>query len=250
MSRTFGVVLCCLCLLVSGCGADKEENENASGNGEGGGEKKLVGGMDSKNPTNNYLLLSRNRAMQAQVVNNLKMVVLAMHQYHDQNGSFPPVDEGQLSWRVRILPQLGQSGLYEQFKLNEPWDSPHNKALISKMPDVYRTTTSTDHTSLMTFVGNGAMYDGGQPPSFRQMSDGTSNTIVVIVGGADKAVPWTMPQDLPFNPSDPYAEIGDVGDTLIFATADGAVFPRAKSSIPADTLKALITKSGGEIVSF
>src|SRR5687768_11208075 len=35
-----------------------------------------------------------------------------------------------LSWRVAILPMLGEEPLYKEFHLDEPWDSPHNKPLV------------------------------------------------------------------------------------------------------------------------
>ena len=38
---------------------------------------------------------------------------------------------------MAILPFLEQQALYSKFKLDEPWDSPHNKALISEMPPTY-----------------------------------------------------------------------------------------------------------------
>ena len=42
-----------------------------------------------------------------------------------------------LSWRVQILPYIEQDNLYKQFKLDEPWDSEHNKKLIRQMPRIY-----------------------------------------------------------------------------------------------------------------
>ena len=32
-----------------------------------------------------------------------------------------------LSWRAQMLPNLEEIALYEQFHLDEPWDSQHNK---------------------------------------------------------------------------------------------------------------------------
>ena len=69
-----------------------------------------------------------------------------------------------LSWRVAILPYLGESekALYGQFKLSEPWDSPHNKALLAKMPKVYAPAVAKDGekdknvTHYLGFVGGGA----------------------------------------------------------------------------------------------
>ncbi len=42
-----------------------------------------------------------------------------------------------LSWRVALLPYIEQDALYRQFKLDEPWDSEHNKKLIAQMPKIY-----------------------------------------------------------------------------------------------------------------
>src|SRR5262245_59728137 len=75
--------------------------------------------------------------------NNLKMVRLAMHNFHDAMGRFPAATayakngKPLLSWRVAILPYIEEDALYRQFKLDEPWDSPHNKKLIAKMPKIY-----------------------------------------------------------------------------------------------------------------
>ena len=75
---------------------------------------------------------------------NLKKIVLALHEFADNHKHWlPPAaicnKKGKplLSWRVAILPQLGYQNLYEQFKLDEPWDSEHNKKLLEKMPKVY-----------------------------------------------------------------------------------------------------------------
>src|SRR5262245_58340939 len=69
---------------------------------------------------------AREAARRAQCVNNLKQIGIALHNYHDQNGSFPlgGVNYGAtsagwtagvtnaLSWRALILPQLEQGNVY------------------------------------------------------------------------------------------------------------------------------------------
>ena len=66
-----------------------------------------------------------------------------------------------LSWRVAILPFLGESekALYGQFKLSEPWDSPDNKVLLAKMPKVFLPvvgeTTVPHSTYYRVFTGSG-----------------------------------------------------------------------------------------------
>src|SRR5439155_2486972 len=75
--------------------------------------------------------------------NNLKQIGLAIIKYHDANGHFPTAaiysknDKPLLSWRVAVLPYLDEDALYRLFKLDEPWDSKHNKPLLAQMPSVF-----------------------------------------------------------------------------------------------------------------
>src|SRR5262249_26236289 len=79
----------------------------------------------------------RNRSAE-----RLKQIACALQNYHDVCGQFPAVGnfkdgKALLSWRVHILPYLGEEKLYREFHLDEPWDSDHNKALIARMPPIY-----------------------------------------------------------------------------------------------------------------
>src|SRR5262245_7993862 len=74
--------------------------------------------------------------------NNLEQIGIAMHNYHDVNGNLPTntIDKSGkpvLSWRVHILPYLEEDKLYQEFKLDEPWDSDNNIKLVDRMPKVY-----------------------------------------------------------------------------------------------------------------
>src|SRR5215208_5386317 len=73
---------------------------------------------------------------------NLKQIALAFHNHHDANGRLPgnicdKNGKALLSWRVQILPYLEEDKLYFEFKLDEAWDSDHNKKLIEKLPKTY-----------------------------------------------------------------------------------------------------------------
>src|SRR5690348_7028267 len=63
---------------------------------------------------------------------NLKKIGLAMQEFASSyNNAFPSaasVKDGKpyCSWRVKLLPYLGESALYKQYHMNEPWDSPNN----------------------------------------------------------------------------------------------------------------------------
>ncbi len=105
--------------------------------------------------------------------NNLKQIALAMINFSDANGFMPPPaicgKDGKplLSWRVAILPYIEQGNLYNQFKLDEPWDSPNNKPLLARMPKIYAPirgkTKQPYSTFYQVFVGPGAPFQVGIP---------------------------------------------------------------------------------------
>ena len=107
-----------------------------------------------------------------------------------------------MSWRVALLPYLEQGDLYNKFKLDEPWDSPNNKPLLKEMPQVFLcpdlTKAEPFTTTYRGFSGSGSMFETDRSISFADVTDGTSNTIAVAE--SKDAVPWTKPDDLPFDP--------------------------------------------------
>lgn len=197
-------------------------------------------------------------AIRSVSLNNLKQIALAMLNYQDAYNAFPPAavvnkaGKPMLSWRVMILPFLEQNELYKEFRLDEPWDSEHNKKLISKMPKTYAipddTLAKAGETRYRVFVGNGAAFDYIRGAKIAEITDGTSNTIMVVT--AADAVPWTKPDELAFDPDkDPGKLLGMVdGQAYQVAMFDGSV--RAFNKLPAaKSLKAFITRAGGEVIN-
>jgi RNA polymerase sigma factor (sigma-70 family) len=162
--------------------------------------------------------------------NNMKQVGLAMHNYREAHGRFPapairaPDGKPLLSWRVAILPYLVHDNLYQSFKLDEPWDSPHNKPLIGRMPQVFAPPgqAAGGLTNVRVFVGEGTPFEGGQGPRWEDFPDGLEQTILTV--GADEAVPWTKPEELPYAPDKPLPALGGgQGGSFPVMTADGRV---------------------------
>jgi RNA polymerase sigma factor (sigma-70 family) len=99
---------------------------------------------------------------------NLRELALALHNYNDVHGHLPPpaitdkTGKPLLSWRVAILPFIDQDALYKEFKLNESWDSPHNKKLLAKMPRIFAPmggkTAGTHSTFYQYIVGPEAVF--------------------------------------------------------------------------------------------
>jgi prepilin-type processing-associated H-X9-DG protein len=201
---------------------------------------------------------AREAARRAQCTNNIKQIMLAMHNYHSANNSFPSDitdKDGKplLSWRVAILPYIEQAELYDKFKLDEPWDSPHNKELLKEMPTSFNCPTRAKPEPFTTtyrgFVGAGAMFETGRDIGIASVTDGTSNTIAVTE--ASEAVPWTKPADLPFDPQAQPSLYG-AGSShpggFNCGFADGSV-RFIKNSISAVVFKALVTRNGREVIN-
>jgi len=92
----------------------------------------MAGFMDS-------VFTSQEAARRMQCSSYSKGILLAFHNYSDTHGALPPLytvdDEGKPlhSWRVLILPFLEQQDLYNQIRLDEPWDSEYNKQFHDRM---------------------------------------------------------------------------------------------------------------------
>lgn len=196
--------------------------------------------------------------------NNLKQIGIAFHNMASTYGSVPTgigdaTGNVGLSWRVAILPFVEEAELYRQFKLNEPWNSEHNKKLIPKMPKVFAAPgkePNDGRTFYRSFAGPDTMF----PPARGQagqiilgiklsgVPDGLSNTAMVVEAG--DSVDWTKPDELTFSAGGTLPRVGGIfGDGYTVLMGDGSV-RFVKSSTPPDTLKALITVRGGEIVDF
>ena len=228
----------------------------------------------------------RESAAKVASANNLMQMSLAMQTCNDATGTLPPAascdasGKPLLSWRVLILPYLGEDALYKQFNLNEAWDGPHNLPLLSQMPKVYAlpgdTSAQPGYTYYRVFVskdlnnnGKRAAFDPPRPgaagpfappgmgppdvnpvpqhgPRITDFLDGTSNTI--LVAEAATAVPWTKPDELIYDPNAPLPPLGGhfTGGFQV-VMADGSIHWVSKS-VSETTLRAAITRDGGEVL--
>ena len=197
---------------------------------------------------------AKEQAERVQKLNGLKQLGLAMHMFHDANSMFPGNDgygdnKGNLSWRVHLLPYLEQAELYNEFNLDEPWDSEHNKSLIEKMPEFFKTAGVEDagKTSYHVLTGEGTPFGSEETPGMRNITDGTSNTLMAVMAGADKADVWTKPGGLEIDVENPVAALGEVGDRFAVLFSDGAARFLPADIEPSELLH-LIQHQDGHVV--
>lgn len=196
-------------------------------------------------------------------LNELRQIALAMHNFESAFQRFPSAyttdENGQplLSWRVHILPFLEENALYDQFHLDEPWNSQHNLALLEKMPDCFRLSQGPESDRKTTVLAVGGANGVISKPKtgkngraslvgvgFGSIMDGSSNTIMLIKTEDELAVEWTKPTE--FAPDEATLK-KMLGKKLLAAIADGSVqeFPAGFSI---ETFKALLTINGAEPV--
>jgi hypothetical protein len=202
---------------------------------------------------------------------NLRQIGIALHNYHDTYGSFPPayISDAQgrpiHSWRVLILPFMEQKALYDRYDFAETWDGPNNSKLAAEMPHEFRCrgdsrSLSPTDTSYVVVIGDGTIWRGAKPVSLAEVQDGSSNTLLVVEShGA--GINWMEPRDLhtlqmpaTINPLNGQGicschNRGDKGrgDCVHVLFADGTT-RRFENDTPAKTINAMLTIAGGETV--
>ncbi|MFL5328230.1 MAG: DUF1559 domain-containing protein [Gemmataceae bacterium] len=192
--------------------------------------------------------------------NDLREIGIALNKYHDEHQQKFPSHaiysaDGKplLSWRVELLPTLGQKELYAKFKRDEPWDSDNNKKLIAEMPPVFFNTRTGQPkekglTNIQLFVGEKAAWPKSKESfGLKQIKDGTANTLM-LVQAADPVI-WTKPDDLEYDPQKPLPKLGVGGQPVGVMLFDMSV-RELPATWPEKNWRAIITPAGGEPVEW
>lgn len=138
----------------------------------------------------------------------LKQLGAALDAYHQEFAAYPPAfvagEDGapRHSWRVLLLPYLGEEQLYKQYSFAEPWDGPNNSRLADRMPDVFASPlVSADlrdrQTAYQAVVGEGTAWRGDAPVTRAEITDRADRTIL-LVEHSRRPVHWLAPEDLQF----------------------------------------------------
>ena len=201
---------------------------------------------------------ARPAAHRTQCKNNLKQIGLALYNYHDAHGAFPPaytVDAGGRrlhSWRTLILPYVDQADLYNKVDFSNAWDDPANAEVFKTMPQVYNCPSATvpqRHTTYLAVVTANSCLRATGSRTLSEVTDKPAETLMVIEVLQDQAVHWMAPQDADeailqsFRSDSKETHTGGRHALL----ADGAV-RFLSQKIDRSTLQALVTATGSETV--
>jgi prepilin-type processing-associated H-X9-DG protein len=204
-------------------------------------------------------------AQRNQRINQFKQLALAYLNYESTHrelagqANYDQAGKPLLSWRVHLLPYFEEKTLYDEFRLDEPWDSPHNRKLIERMPEVYadpnpgvRRQVGAGRTTFVAPVAKETLFPprqalpDGKPLTIRDVRDGTSKTILFVEVVPQRGVVWTKPEDWNVDLGDPLqGVIGAQRSGFIVAYCDGHV-RLLMNNIDGQEFAKNLTRAGGE----
>lgn len=149
--------------------------------------------------------MAQSNAAQTACAANLTRIGQAMLDYHVQYGRFPPAyiadDDGipKHSWRVLLLPYLGENATYQSYNMKAAWSDWENTYSVGSMPSVYHCrddlNDASRETSYLIVNGPGMIFNGTESASLGDITDGPENTILLVeVAGSTQY--WLEPKDL------------------------------------------------------
>ncbi len=207
---------------------------------------------------------AREAARRAMCMNNLRQVGVAMLEYQEAYGSYPPdylpdADGRPMhSWRVLLLPHLQDpeaDEIYRQYRFDEPWDGPSNRRLAHWMPQIYACPSNDappGETNYVAVVGEETVWPPGRAINVTDIKDGMSNTIAVVEA-AGQGINWLEPRDLTLDEAAQGVDQGETNFSSRHVGGANALFCDGhvdflESSTPPAEVRAMLTRSGGEPV--
>ena len=176
----------------------------------------------------------------------LRNLALGILNYKSAYQYFPPPPAARspegpkgLSWRVHILPFIGEQTLFEKFAIDEPWDSETNAKLLAEMPDVYSDygakllapmNAQPGYTTVVAPISENTIIGSPRKITFGSITDGSSNTVLLVVVKDSSAVPWTAPQDYVFDRNKPGAGLKFTDGTTPVVFCDGSCLSLVKDN--------------------
>jgi hypothetical protein len=202
----------------------------------------------------------RRAGQRMESANNLHQIGIALHNYHDVWNTFPPAHlcdasgKPVHSWRVLISPFVQKSSFYDRYNFAEPWNGPNNRQLENMLRWCWRAPGDPKNsvlTSYVAIVGPGTPWPDSQSTNLTNISDGTSNTVLIVeISHSD--IHWMEPRDLPIEELEAWLDpkhkprLGGEIEGGLVVYADGSVhfIPRTATI---KEWRALLTPAGNDL---
>ena len=196
-------------------------------------------------------------------VDRMHRVTLAILLYECDHGTLPPaytVDASGNplhSWRVLLLPYLGQQELFDSIRLDEPWDSEHNQQFHKHVLETYQCPSSglkPGQTTYSVVVGPDTAFQAGQGKSLSDFGPKSAGMILLVERRSPGC--WMDPAlDVPQEVAEEGVNESAPGNDAIASPHPGGanVGQRSGSTqflseiVDSETLKGLLQGTGGRI---
>lgn len=104
------------------------------------------------------------------------------------------------SWRVLILPFIGEDDLYQRYDFTKPWDDAANLRLTEQMPKLYRcpldeTNEESFATSYVALYGPKTTW-GRENDSFRASANNAAPKTLMVIESEAACTHWMAPHDI------------------------------------------------------
>jgi|GEM_PF-6668612 len=158
-----------------------------------------------------------------------------------------------MSWRVELLPVMEHQSIYSQLRRDEPWDSPHNAALLKQVdPRLFASNPDTPdgYADIQAVIGpdfgfSPADKDHPNGVSIAQVTDGMTYSVMAVEVAPEKAVPWAKPDDYVWDTGKPTEGLGAKDEPYFLAVFGDASSKAISKQESADTLKAAFGRGDG-----
>jgi beta-lactamase regulating signal transducer with metallopeptidase domain len=192
-----------------------------------------------------------------EIVYKIRNIALALYNYENKHGHLPPAvvlgPDGKTphSWRVELLPFLEQKSLYDQYRMSEPWDSPHNQLVLKQMPHIYHSPyddPKSTNSACYVLVGPGTAFEKPEGTKLNDITDGLASTVTVVE--AKRNIPWTKPEDIAFDPEKPLPALGGFEEGHFSAGFADTHANRFNTERAKDQIKWLILRNDGHSIEW
>jgi hypothetical protein len=189
---------------------------------------------------------AREAARRMDSTNKVRNHSLAMMMYQDQEGALPAAfgsaDGPPLSWRMALAPYLEEGQVHVQYNFEQPWDSADNLPLSQSMPAVFQNPNlmTPGVTNYLVLASNETAFPPNEPVRDLRAA---SQTILIVEADEDRAVPWTKPQDIDYDPNVPLNGLGTFRPGVFVVSFGDASARSISSDIDPEVFRAMATRS-------